>query len=164
MFSVLPLSLDPRPQDRYLDSMIQLYSKLQILLCDKPSDPKEDTSRANIFGYSEGKTNSIKMWFSPLSQICYESSVTTNPASKGKGWQSLAILNVWIGFTSLPEVASEMAKTASRTSAKEQQKRSSAELNQERNWMPETEDSRSDTMEELKEARLVSFRSQLSHW
>lgn len=42
--------------------MIQLYLKLQILLHDnKLSDPKEDTSRANLFRDAEGKK--LKTWF-----------------------------------------------------------------------------------------------------
>ncbi|OBS76211.1 hypothetical protein A6R68_17338, partial [Neotoma lepida] len=145
--------------NRQLDSMIQLYSKLQNLLHDnKLSDPKDNTSSASLCGDAERKKNSIKMWFSPRSKrvryVVNKVTVQTQPP-KAKDDKAQEASMYEFFSTSPPEVVSKRAKTASRTSAKKQQKKTSAEINQEGNLRPETEDSRFVPKEELKEERVV---------
>ncbi|XP_012969106.1 BRCA1-associated RING domain protein 1 isoform X2 [Mesocricetus auratus] len=146
--------------NRQLDSMIQLYRKLQNLLHDnKLSDPKDNTSRTGSFGNEESKKNSVKMWFSPRSKkvryVVNKVSVPTQPQKAKDDKTQEASIYEFVS-TSPPEVVSKRAKTASRTSAKKKQKKSSAEINQEGNSRPETEDSRFDSKEELKEERVDS--------
>ncbi|XP_005361474.1 BRCA1-associated RING domain protein 1 [Microtus ochrogaster] len=146
--------------NRQLDSMIQLYSKLRNLLHDdKLSDPKDNTSRADLFGNAERKRNSIKMWFSPrrkkVRYVVSKESMATQPGKAEGGRTQGASIYDFVS-TSPPEVVSKRAKAASRTSAKKQQKKSSAEINQEGNLRPETDDSRFDSKEELKEKKVVS--------
>ncbi|CAH6791736.1 Bard1 [Phodopus roborovskii] len=150
--------------NRQLDSMIQLYRKLQNLLHDnKLSDPKDNTSRTGSFGDAQSKKNSIKMWFSPRSKkvryVVNKASVPTQPESAKDDKAQEASTYEFIS-TSPPEVVSKRNKTASRTSAKKQRKKSSAEINQEGKSRPETED-RFDSTEGLKEERLVSCNQTL---
>ncbi|XP_036029373.1 BRCA1-associated RING domain protein 1 isoform X2 [Onychomys torridus] len=145
--------------NRQLDSMIQLYSKLQNLLhANKLSDPKDNTPRSSLCGDAERKNNSIKMWFSPRSKrvryVVNKASVQTQPP-KAKGDKAQKASVYEFVSTSPPEVIPKRAKTASRTSVKKQRKKASAEINQQRSSRPETEDSRFDSKEELKEERVV---------
>ncbi|XP_017651738.2 BRCA1-associated RING domain protein 1 isoform X1 [Nannospalax galili] len=144
--------------NRQLDSMIQLYSKLQNLLHDsKLSDP-EDTSGEDLFSNAVNKKNSIKMWFSPRKKkvryVVNKVSAQTQPQKT----QQTSVFD----FVSLtpPDVVSKRAKVAS-TSVKKQQKKTLAEINQEWNLGPEQEGSEPDSKQEFKE-RLVSFCSQPS--
>lgn len=118
------------------------------------SDPKDNTSRADLFGNTERKRNSIKMWFSPrrkkVRYVVSKESVLTKPGKVEDGrTQGASIYDFF--STSSPEVVSKRAKAASRTSAKKQQKKSSAEINQEGNLRPETDNSRFDSNGEMKE-------------
>ncbi|KAL6049546.1 hypothetical protein STEG23_021085 [Scotinomys teguina] len=145
--------------NRQLDSMIQLYSKLQNLLHDnKLSAPKDNTPRAGLFGDAERKKKSIKMWFSPRSKkiryVVNKMSVQTQPP-KAKGDKAQEASMYEFVSTSPPEVVPKRAKTASRTSAKKQRKEAPAEINQEGSLRPETEGSRFDSKEGLKEERVV---------
>lgn len=123
------------------------------------SDPKDNTSRTGSFDDAESKKNSIKMWFSPRSKkvrcVVNKVSVPTQPQKTKDDKAQEASIYEFVS-TSPPEVVSKRAKTASRTSAKKQQKKSLAEINKKGNSRPETEDSRFDSKEELKEERVVS--------
>ncbi|XP_059133995.1 BRCA1-associated RING domain protein 1 [Peromyscus eremicus] len=145
--------------NRQLDSMIQLYSKLQNLLhANKLSDPKDTTPKASLCDDAERKKNSIKMWFSPRSKrvryVVNKVSVQTQPP-KAKGGKAQKASVYEFVSTSPPEVVSKRAKTASRTAAKKQPKKASADISQEGSLRPETEDSRFDSKEEPKEERVV---------
>lgn len=146
--------------NRQLDSMIQLYSKLQNLLHDKVSDSKDDTSRASLFGDAERKKNSVKMWFSPRSKkircVVNKVSVQTQPQKAKDDKAQEASVFEFVSATP-PVVVSKRAKTASRTSAKKHPKKSVAKINREGNFRPETKDSRFDSKEKLKEEKVVSF-------
>lgn len=147
--------------NRQLDSMIQLYSKLQNLLHDnKVSDSKDDTSRATLFGDAERKKNSVKMWFSPRSKkircVVNKVSVQTQPQKAKDDKAQEASVFEFVSATP-PVVVSKRAKTASRTSAKKHPKKSVAKINREGNFRPETKDSRFDSKEKLKEEKVVSF-------
>ncbi|XP_076787832.1 BRCA1-associated RING domain protein 1 isoform X1 [Arvicanthis niloticus] len=144
--------------NRQLDSMIQLYSKLQNLLHDnKVSDSKDDTSRAHLFDDSKSK-NSIKMWFSPRSKkvryVVNKVSVQTQPQKTKDDKTQEASVYEFVSATP-PVVTSKRAKTASRTSAKKHPKK--AKVNQEGNFRPETNGSRFDSKEKLKEEKVVSY-------
>ncbi|XP_051010093.1 BRCA1-associated RING domain protein 1 [Acomys russatus] len=146
--------------NRQLASMIQLYRKLQHLLHGhKLSDPEDDTSRASSFVNAERKKKSIKMWFSPRSKrvryvVNKVSARTQPPMAKADKAQEDSMYEFVSPSSS--EVVSKRAKTASRTSAKKQKKKSIAMINQVGNLMPETKDSRFVSKEELKAERVVS--------
>ncbi|XP_038940102.1 BRCA1-associated RING domain protein 1 isoform X2 [Rattus norvegicus] len=151
--------------NRQLDSMIQLYSKLQNLLHDnKGSDSKDDTSRASLLGDAERKKNSVKMWFSPRSKkircVVNKVSVQTQPQKAKDDKAQEASVFEFVSATP-PVVVSTRAKTASRTSAKKHPKKSVAKINREGNFRPETRDSRFDSKEKLKEEKVVSFSQTL---
>ncbi|XP_031223711.1 BRCA1-associated RING domain protein 1 isoform X2 [Mastomys coucha] len=146
--------------NRQLDSMIQLYSKLQNLLHDnKVSDSKDDTSRASLFGDAERKNNKIKMWFSPRSKkircVVNKASEQTKPQKAKDGQaQEVSVYN-FVSATP-PVVVSKRAKAASRTSVKKHPKKSVAKVNREEDFRPETK-GRFDSNEELKEEKVVSY-------
>ncbi|XP_060224572.1 BRCA1-associated RING domain protein 1 isoform X2 [Meriones unguiculatus] len=147
--------------NRQLDSMIHLYSKLQHLLHDnKLSDPEDDTSRASLSVDAERKKNSIKMWFSPRSKrvryVVNKTSVQTQPRKAKNDKTQEASMYEFVS-TSPVEVVSKKAKTASKTSAKKQQKKSLAGINQEGNLRTEKKDDRFDSKEEVKEQRVPSY-------
>lgn len=81
--------------------------------------------------------------------VSKESMLTQPGKAEGGRTQGASIYD--FVSTSPPEVVSKRAKAACRTSSKKQQKKSSAEINQEGNLRPETDDSRFDSKEELKE-------------
>lgn len=99
------------------------------------------------------------MWFSPrrkkVRYVVSKESMATQPGKAEGGRTQGASIYDFVS-TSPPEVVSKRAKAASKTSAKKQQKKSSAEINQEGNLRPETDDSRFDSKEELKEKKVVS--------
>ncbi|GAB1285062.1 BRCA1-associated RING domain protein 1 [Apodemus speciosus] len=143
--------------NRQLDSMIQLYSKLQNLLHDrKVSDSKDNTSRANLFDDAERK-NSIKMWFSPRSKkvryVVNKVSVQTQPqrTKDDKAQEAYDFVSA-----TPPVAAPKRAKTASRASARKHPKKPVAKLNREGDLRPETKDSRFDSKEELEEEKAAS--------